>query len=157
MKRLLLAASLLALSLPTTSPPAAAQAPSVMGTWLTAAKTAQIRIAPCPDAARGPICGTIVSLQNAKGPDGNVVAPDAATDFRNSDPALRGRKIVGMVLLYDFKAAGPNAYEEGTIYNGENGKTYKANVALQADGTLRLRGYVGSPMFGETQIWTRVQ
>lgn len=24
------------------------------------------------------------------------------------------------------------------------------------DGTLRRRGHVGSPMFGETQIWTRV-
>jgi uncharacterized protein (DUF2147 family) len=157
MKRLLLAASLLALPPPTLSWPAAAQAPSVMGTWLTASKTAQIRIAPCPDASRGPICGTVVRLQNARGPDGNVVAPEAAVDFRNSDPALRGRKVLGMVLLYDFKAAGPNTYEEGTIYNGENGKTYKANVSLQPDGTLRLRGYVGSPMFGETQIWTRVQ
>jgi uncharacterized protein (DUF2147 family) len=152
MKRLLLAASLLALPLP-----AAAQGPSVMGTWLTASKTAQVRIAPCPDASYGPICGTIVSLQNAKGPDGNVVAPDAATDFRNSDPALRSRKIIGMVLLYGFKPAGPNTYEEGTIYSAENGKTYKANVSLQQDGTLRLRGYVGSPMFGETQVWTRVQ
>ena len=151
MKRLLLAALLLALPLP-----AAAQAPSVMGTWLTASKKAQIRISPCPDASRGPICGTVVSLQNAQGPDGNVVAPDAAVDFHNGDPALRGRKILGMVLLYDFKAAGPNTYEEGTIYNAENGKTYKANVSLQADGTLRLRGYVGSPMFGETQFWTRV-
>ena len=152
MKRLLLAASLLALPLS-----AAAQAPSVFGTWLTASKTAQIRIAPCPDASYGPICGTVVSLQNAKGPDGNVVAPDVAIDFRNSDPALRNRKILGMVLLYGFRPAGPNTFEEGTIYNGENGKTYKANVALQPDGTLRLRGYVGSPMFGETQIWTRVQ
>jgi uncharacterized protein (DUF2147 family) len=151
MKRLLLA-SLLVLPLP-----AAAQAPSVMGTWLTASKTAQIRIAPCADPSRGPICGSVVSLQNARGPDGNVVAPEAAVDSRNTNPALRNRKILGMVLLYDFKAAGPNIYEDGTIYNAENGKTYKANITLQADGTLRLRGYVGSPMFGETQVWTRVQ
>ena len=50
-----------------------------------------------------------------------------------------------------------NAFEDGQIYNGENGKTYNANIGLQPDGTLRLRGYVGTPMFGETQIWTRVQ
>jgi len=30
-------------------------------------------------------------------------------------------------------------------------------LGLQADGTLRLRGYVGTPLFGETQIWTRAQ
>jgi len=150
--RVLLATALLASSLPAT-----AQAPSVMGTWLTQSKAAEVRLAPCPDPSRGPLCGTIVKLVNPRGPDGNVVAPEAAVDFRNSDPALKGRKILGMVLLYDFKAAGPNAYEEGTIYSAENGKTYKANISLQADGTLRLRGYVGSPMFGETQVWTRVQ
>ncbi len=47
-------------------------------------------------------------------------------------------------------------FESGQIYNGENGKTYTANISLQPDGKLRLRGYVGSPMFGETQFWTRV-
>jgi uncharacterized protein (DUF2147 family) len=63
-----------------------------------------------------------------------------------------------MVLLYDFKkASAPNTYVEGTIYNGENGKTYSANLSLQPDGTLRVRGYVGRSLFGETQIWTRVR
>jgi uncharacterized protein (DUF2147 family) len=47
-------------------------------------------------------------------------------------------------------------FEDGHIYNGENGKTYNANISLQPDGKLRLRGYVGTPMFGETQLWTRV-
>ena len=153
MKRLLLATALLTLPLA-----ADAQAPTVMGTWLTAAKTAQVRLTPCADARHGPVCGTIVSLTDPKGPDGKPIAPDAALDFRNSDPTLKTRKILGMVLLYGFKnAAEPNSFEEGTIYSAENGKTYKANISLQADGTLRLRGYVGSPMFGETQIWTRVQ
>jgi len=80
------------------------------------------------------------------------------TDIHNSDPALRGRKVLGMMLLYGFqRTSDANAFEGGTIYNGENGKTYKANISLQSDGTLRLRGYVGSPMFGETQVWTRIK
>lgn len=135
-----------------------AQTPSVMGLWLTASKTAQVQIGPCADAARGPICGVIAGLIEPKGPDGKIVAPEQAVDFRNTDPALRERKIMGLTLIYDFKKGSePNAFEEGTIYNATNGKTYKANLSLQPDGTLRLRGYVGSPMFGETQIWTRVQ
>ncbi len=44
----------------------------------------------------------------------------------------------------------------GQIYNGENGKIYNANISVQPDGKLRLRGYVGTPLFGETQVWTRV-
>jgi hypothetical protein len=26
---------------------------------------------------------------------------------------------------------------------------------LQADGTLRLRGYIGVPLLGESNVWTR--
>ena len=138
--------------------PASAQTPSVMGTWLTASKAAQIALAPCADAARGPICGTIVKLIDPRDDNGKPIEPENAVDRRNPDPSLRGRKVLGMVLLYDFsKTADPNAFENGTIYNGENGKIYRANMGLQPDGTLRLRGYVGTPLFGETQIWTRVQ
>jgi uncharacterized protein (DUF2147 family) len=136
---------------------ASAQTPSVMGTWLTASGIAQVRIGPCPDPANGPICGLVAGLINPKGPDGNAVGPDMATDYRNPDPALRTRKVIGMPLIWGFKkTADPNAFEDGHIYNGENGKIYNANISLQPDGKLRLRGYVGTPMFGETQLWTRV-
>jgi uncharacterized protein (DUF2147 family) len=152
LKRLLLASSLCVMS-STASP----QQSSVMGTWLTASGVAQVKIGPCPDAASGPICGFVVGLINPKGPDDVVVAPDKATDYRNQNPALRGRKVIGMPIIWGFKkTADPNSFEDGRIYNGENGKIYNANVSLQPDGKLRLRGYVGSPMFGETQLWTRV-
>jgi uncharacterized protein (DUF2147 family) len=136
---------------------ASSQQGSVMGTWLTASGVAQVRIGPCPDAASGPLCGFVVGLINPKGPDGQVVAPEVATDYRNENPALRSRKVIGMPLIWGFKkTADPNAFEDGKIYNGENGKTYNANISLQPDGKLRLRGYVGTPMFGETQLWTRI-
>lgn len=147
----------LALMLGLLAAPASAQQSSVMGTWLTASGVAQVRIGPCPDGASGPICGYVVGLINPKGPDGKVVAPEAAVDYRNPDPGLRGRKVIGMPLIWGFrKTSDPNAFEDGKIYNGENGKIYDANISLQPDGKLRLRGYVGTPMFGETQVWTRV-
>jgi uncharacterized protein (DUF2147 family) len=153
MKRILVAALLVALA-----PAASAQQSSVMGTWLTASGKAQVRIEPCPDPKNGPVCGFIAGLIEPRGPDGTVVAPEVATDWRNSDPALRGRKALGMPLIWGFKkTSDPNAFEDGQIYNGENGKIYNANITLQPDGKLRLRGYVGTPMLGETQLWTRVK
>ena len=153
MKRLLVACLLLAFPVS-----ADAQAQSVMGTWLSESKKAHVRLEPCADAARGPLCGVVAALFSPRGPDGVAVAPEAAVDIHNADPARRSRKILGMVMLYDFKKGSePNSFEDGTIYSAENGKTYKANLSLQADGTLRLRGYVGLPMFGETQVWTRVK
>ncbi len=153
MKRLLIALPLMMATLP-----AAAQSPSVMGTWLTSAKSAQVQLAPCANPAQGPVCGQVVKLIDPKDASGKLVAPEAVTDVHNADPALRTRKVLGMTLLYGFTKSGEaNSFESGTIYNGENGKTYKANINLQSDGTLKVRGYVGSAMFGETQIWTRVQ
>jgi uncharacterized protein (DUF2147 family) len=153
MKRAILATLLVALGVP-----AGAQAPTVMGVWLTSSRSAEIRLAPCANAASGPICGTVVRLIDPKGPDGKPLVPEQVTDMHNADPNLRQRKVLGMVLLSGFKpGSAPNSYDDGTIYNGENGKTYNATLGLQADGTLRLRGYVGSPLLGETQIWTRVQ
>ena len=136
---------------------ASAQPSKVMGTWLTQSGVARVKISPCADPKIGALCGTVVGLINPKGPNGQVVAPETVTDYRNPDPALRSRKMIGMPLIWGFKATSdPNAFEDGKIYNGENGKTYSANIGLQADGKLRLRGYVGSPMFGETQVWTRI-
>ena len=130
---------------------------SVMGTWLTETGTAQVKLEPCADAKSGPVCGHIVQLINPKGPDGKIVAPDVATDYHNENASLRSRKVIGMPLLWGFKAAGEaNSFEGGQIYNGEDGKMYTANISLQPDGKLRLRGYVGTPMFGKTQLWTRV-
>jgi uncharacterized protein (DUF2147 family) len=152
MKKLVLASVLCMLA-----STASAQQGSVMGTWLTASGVAQIKIGPCPDPASGPICGYVVGLINPKGPDGVVVAPDKATDYRNQNPALRSRKVIGIPIIWGFKKTGdPNTFEDGQIYNGENGKIYSANVSLQPDGKLRVRGYAGSPMLGETQLWTRV-
>ena len=136
---------------------ASAQQASVMGTWLVASGKAQVRIQPCTDPASGPLCGYISKLINPTGPDGKVVPPEDANDWRNSDPSLRGRKVLGMPLIWGFrKTSDPNGFEGGQIYNGENGKIYNANISLQPDGTLRLRGYVGTPLLGETQVWTRV-
>jgi uncharacterized protein (DUF2147 family) len=151
MKKLLAAAALALLAVP-----ASAQQSGVMGTWLTASGSAHVKIGPCPDAASGPLCGTVVQLINPKAPNGQPLAPEAATDVRNENPELRSRKVIGMPLLWGFKMTDPNTYEGGHIYNGEDGKTYSANISLQPDGKLRLRGFIGTPMFGQTQLWTRV-
>ena len=55
---------------------------------------AQVRIQPCSDPSAGAVCGYIAALINPTGPDGKVVPPEDATDWRNSDPSLRGRKVV---------------------------------------------------------------
>ena len=44
----------------------------------------------------------------------------------------------------------------GTIYDPEEGKTYKCVMKLADENTLNVRGYIGVPAFGRTVTWLRV-
>ncbi len=62
-------------------------------------------------------------------------------------------------MLWDFKPAEGErgAWDGGRIYNPEDGETYRSTMTLDGNGTLRVRGYVGAPIFGRSQTWTRVR
>lgn len=46
-------------------------------------------------------------------------------------------------------------WEDGTIYDPENGKTYSCTIKFR-DGKLDLRGYIGISLIGRTQTWYKV-
>jgi uncharacterized protein (DUF2147 family) len=127
---------------------AAAADPSPEGFWLTADKSGIIEIYRCADD--GNLCGRLASFS---------INPDdpnpQALDLKNPDPAARNRSLCGLIFMQDFKPAGANRWEEGSIYDPESGKTYHATVTLQADGALRLRGYIGISLIGRSEVWTR--
>lgn len=116
------------------------------GLWLSENGRAIIEIGPCADRA----CGKIVWMAEPLTPEGKP-----KTDRNNDDPALQARPICGLPLVGDFVAGGPGAWNDGFIYDPESGDTYTAFLAAQPDGTLKVRGYVGVPLLGKSQIWTR--
>jgi len=98
------------------------------------------------------MCGTIVWLKDPLGDDGKD-----AVDSKNPDPSLRTQKLVGLSLLSGFQPTDdPTVWKNGRIYNPEDGRTYSCNLKVQDTNTLRVRGYVGFSLLGETQIWNRV-
>ena len=72
------------------------------------------------------------------------------TDNRKDKP------IKGMVIL---KAATlKNGIWQGAkILNAKNGKEYGCQISLVAPDLLKVRGFVGYPIFGKTLYWTRVK
>lgn len=115
---------------------------SVLGRWMTETRGGVVDITRC-----GPsICGTLVDSEHLR------TNPDLR-DMRNRTVALRARPLKGLRLLSGFTLKG-GAWTGGTIYNADDGNTYKATVTPVDATHLKLTGCVVWPLC-RTQIWTR--
>ncbi|HYE41409.1 MAG TPA: DUF2147 domain-containing protein [Ramlibacter sp.] len=69
--------------------------------------------------------------------------------------ARHNQPLVGMVLMSGLKKDG-EAYGGGEILDPDNGKVYRSRIELHDGGRkLRVRGYIGVPMLGRSQVWKR--
>jgi uncharacterized protein (DUF2147 family) len=117
-----------------------AQGAGVMGNWRDPTGSV-IRIGACATQ----VCLWIVSL--------SPTAP-AATDVHNPQPNERSRALCGLKIGSGFTLRDADHAAGGTLYDPKTGKTYHGGMAA-AGAKLELRGYVGIPLFGESQTWTR--
>lgn len=79
---------------------------------------------------------------------------DKCSDERKDQPVL------GMTILRNIKqnAGDATLWDGGEILDPNNGKTYKLRVKPVDGGQkLEVRGYIGAPLLGRTQTWTRVE
>jgi uncharacterized protein (DUF2147 family) len=75
-------------------------------------------------------------------------------DSNNPDPKLRERRLRGIVLMWNLRFE-DGEYVGGYCYNPRDGKTYRVKFKLLSPTQLRLRGYLGVPLLGQSQEWTR--
>ena len=127
-------AILLATNITAQTPPQDA----VLGTWLTADKDGKVLIYKQGDKYFGKI---------SWGKSGRK-------DTNNPDPKQRGNDLLGTVILKNFKYTG-KSWEDGTIYDPNNGKTYSCIIKQKGANSLDIRGYVGISLLGRTTSWTR--
>lgn len=121
-------------------------ADDIKGVWMSADKDAKIEIYKSGNLYSGRIIwGKDIYEQDGKTP---------RTDIKNSNTALRTRSMLNLVILSGFSYA-DGEWSGGELYDPKTGKTYKSKMKLKQN-SLEIRGYVGSPMFGKTTVWTRV-
>jgi len=123
--RLFLAAALLAGA---SSPP--------YGQWLTQDRGGVIEIAACGSA----LCGRIVGLMPKR--DGRP-----PVDWQ-------GRSDCGLLIIDHMAQAAVDRWR-GRILDPEDGRSYDAELWVDAAGQLQLRGFILIPLLGQTQTWTR--
>jgi uncharacterized protein (DUF2147 family) len=122
-------------------------APVTSGLWYNQEKTAKIQIF---KAADGKYYGKIVWL---KIPDING---QPKVDNNNPDHSRRKDPILGLQILRSLTKESENSYDNGTIYDPKNGKTYSCKMEHKGD-KLSLRGYIGFSLIGRTTVWTRAE
>lgn len=121
-----------------------ATARDLTGIWATGTEGGRVQIYRCGEA----LCGRVVDAARLR------ANPDL-TDLRNSDTALRTRKLRGLVVLQGF-IGGPVEWQGGPVYDPETGSgARKGYLKLLPDGKLELKGCVA--FFCRTKIWTRVR
>jgi len=77
-------------------------------------------------------------------------------DINNPQDSLRNRRLDGATtiegLMFDSTK---KRWDNGKVYNPEDGKTYSCYCTLTEKGTLLFRGFIGFAALGKSQIWTR--
>jgi uncharacterized protein (DUF2147 family) len=65
--------------------------------------------------------------------------------------------VIGLVIMRGITKHGAE-YDGGEILDPETGSIYRCRFTLSSEGAkLFLRGYLGIPVLGRTQTWTRVE
>ncbi|MGV8073240.1 MAG: DUF2147 domain-containing protein [Syntrophobacteraceae bacterium] len=128
-------------------------ADAILGLWNTMDREAQFEIYKCGEE----YCGKISYLNEPNYPatakDGVAGLPK--TDCENPDPQLRNRPLLGLPLLKGFRYTDSNRWEDGRIYNPEDGRQYRCKLRLDGENRLKVRGYLGFSLLGRTETWVR--
>jgi uncharacterized protein (DUF2147 family) len=76
------------------------------------------------------------------------------------EDARKDQPIVGMTIISGVKQddEDPATWAGGEILDPVKGSSYKVRLKTVDGGKkLEVRGYIGSPVFGRTQTWLRVE
>jgi uncharacterized protein (DUF2147 family) len=100
--------------------------------------------------ANGEFSGRIEKLFRQPEQDQNPIC-DQCEDARKNQP------LIGMVILNGLKRDGDDVtYSGGKIIDPASGKVYRSKMTVLENGRkLDVRGYIGIPALGRTQVWLR--
>ena len=128
----------------------AAEEGDILGVWTTAEAKSEVEIVECEAG----LCGRIIALKEELYPADDEMAGQTKIDRHNPDESKQAIPIIGLQILTGFVFDGDNVWEDGQIYDPNNGKTYKCKMTLEGN-TLYVRGYIGFALLGRTTEWSR--
>lgn len=119
----------------------------IVGVWYNTEKTGKVEIYKAGEK----FFGKIIWLKEPL--DENTGEPK--TDINNPESSEHNNPIIGLAVLKNFEYKGGDVWEDGSIYDPENGKTYSCKMTLRDAEHLDVRGFIGFSLLGRTENWTR--
>ena len=113
---------------------------NIFGYWLTSGSVVKI------ENCNNQVCGKIITIFVD-----DEVDPKSILDDNNKNKSLRGRMLIGIDLLSEFKINDEDqkTFKGGKIYDPRSGNTYKSNLYLDQSGILKVEGCLAFICDGE--------
>jgi len=70
--------------------------------------------------------------------------------------SFRQRPLCSRTVIQALEPAGLDHWNSGSLYNPEDGQTYRVSAELRSADVFVARIYLGVPLFGETKTLLRV-
>jgi uncharacterized protein (DUF2147 family) len=143
---LLIVAALPALAQIAPAPAPVPARPDATGLWIDHTGRGAVDIQPCGTQ----LCGTIAWMKEPMDPQGKPLV-----DINNPERTKRTRWICGLPIIGNAAKLGKDVWDNGWIYDPDDGKTYDLELKLKSPDVLQVTGYLGTKFFSETYTWRR--
>jgi uncharacterized protein (DUF2147 family) len=99
------------------------------------------------------LCGRLVWLRTPTDVNGKP-----RLDVKHPNPERRTQPLQNLTVLQNLRYnAETDRWEDGEIYDPENGRTYSCYVAAAGKDRLEVKGYIGFSLIGKAHYWQRVK
>jgi len=122
----------------------------IHGLWVDNKDPSRQKFAVMVEDCGSKVCGSLYWLKKPASANGLP-----KRDKHNPNEALRDRPLCGLQILTGFQHANDALWQDGEIYNPDDGLNFSSTMKLSPQGTLKIRGYVGISLFGKTLEWVR--
>ena len=148
LRRLIRCSALLLVAIGTGAHAATSETAGIEGLWLSSKEKVVVELYRCEER----LCGDIVWLAKPYRKTGEF-----KRDARNPDPSLRNRGWCGIQVIRGLEGGKSDSWTDGKFYYPKQGRTYDLNIAKTSNNEIQFRAYLGIPLLGKTEVWTRAE
>lgn len=118
------------------------------GFWMDSHGEVVLEVGPCGSDG---MCAKVVWLRLPYGPDRLPLK-----DYRNPDAALQNRQVCGLRVIEGFTKQSDGTWGGGDVYVPDLGMSFKGYATVLSPTQIDVRGYVLLPLFGSSEVWSKV-